>query len=315
MSSPNAVKVFGPATVANVSCGFDILGFALNEPGDLVIAQKTDKRGLTFECPQAESLGISVELEKNTATAPVISLMKALNPSKGVHLMLDKLMPVGSGLGSSAASAAAALVAVNSLFDSPLSREELVTFGVEAERVACGTGHADNIGPAIMGGFVLIRSTQPLDLVALPAPDKLHCTIVHPAITLETRDSRDVLKQNIQLKKAVTQWGNTAALVAALYRDDLELLGRSLQDVVVEPERSQILPGFAQAKSAAMDSGALGFGISGSGPSLFALSDSDSKAKAIASALRSVFDNLRLGCETYCSKINTLGARVIEEER
>ncbi len=314
MSTADSVKVFGPATVANVSCGFDILGFALDEPGDIVTAHKTDSSGLSFSCLQAKALGIPVDSELNTASAPAAKLLKDLGYRGGVHLELQKNMPIGSGLGSSAASAAAALVAVNRLLDSPLSREELVPYAVEAERIACGAAHADNVAPAIVGGFVLIRSSDPLDIVSLPCPENLHCSVVHPHIVLETRHSRDILKKSIPLRSAVTQWGNTAALVAALFMNDLQLLGRSLQDVVIEPERSQILPGFEKARSAALGCGALGFGISGSGPSLFALSESEAIANLAASKITEVFQDLRIQSEAFVGRVNAEGAKIVEDQ-
>lgn len=312
--SSKAITAFGPATVANVGCGFDILGFAISGIGDRVTASLRDEAGIVLKCRNAESLGIPLDPLRNTAAVPIAAMLKDLGFGDGIELTLEKLMPVGSGLGSSAASAAAALVAVNELLGKPCSRSELVRYAVEAERIACGTAHADNVAPALLGGFVLVRSSNPLDLIELPVPGELRCVVAHPSINLATRDSREILRKTITLALAVQQWGNTAALVAALYKNDLDLLARSLEDVVIEPERSQILPGYKNAKSAALAAGALGCSISGSGPSLFALCRSDSEAAAIAEALRSEYEKIGISCTTGCSAINTKGAEVMGDQ-
>jgi homoserine kinase len=223
-------------------------------------------------------------------------------------------MPLGSGLGSSAASAVAAVVAVNALLEEPLSRRELLSFALEGERVSCAgeTTHADNVAPALLGGFVLIRGYDPLDVVSLPAPDRLWCALVHPDLVVRTRDARAALPEMVPLRQAVTQWGNAAGLVAGLLLDDEALIARSLHDVIVEPVRAPLIPGYAGVRQAALDAGALGCGISGAAPSMFALTTSRATAEAAGKAMAAAFERADLRATIYISPINREGARVLE---
>jgi homoserine kinase len=306
------VRAFAPATVANVAAGFDVLGFAVEQPGDEVTLLAKDGAGITVESITGDEGKLPLTASKNTAAVAITAMLAHLKKEKGIAIRLKKMMPLGSGLGSSAASAAAALVAMNELLDNPLSKKELVPFAMEAERIACGAAHADNVAPAILGGFVLIRSYNPLDIVAIDTPENLFCSIVHPQIELRTEDARKVLKHEITLKDAIHQWGNLAGLIAGLMRSDYELIGRSLHDVVAEPIRALLIPGFEEVKQAAMESGVLGCSISGSGPSVFALSTSQAIATTAGKAMQKALSEIGLESELYVSKVNRRGAYIIK---
>jgi homoserine kinase len=228
-----------------------------------------------------------------------------------VEVVLHKNLPLGSGMGSSAASSVAALVGINHLMGEPFSKRDLLPFAMEAERVACGSAHADNVAPSLFGGFVLIRGYEPLDVVSIPTPSELYCTLVHPHLELKTEDSRQVLRHSISLKDAVVQWGNIAGLVAGLMKPDYGLIGRSLKDVIAEPIRSLLIPGFYEIKDVAIKEGALGCGISGSGPTIFALSTERAVAESVGKAMQMQFAKFKLDSEIYVSKINGRGASVI----
>jgi homoserine kinase len=307
MADLERVSVFAPATVANVASGFDVLGFALDSPGDSVTATRSREKGVRVISITGDEGKLPRDPKKNTAAVAIAAFLDAVRNPFGVDLTLDKHMPLSSGLGSSAASAVAGVTAANMLAGRPLSPRELLPFTMEAERVACGSAHADNVAPSLLGGFVLIRSYEPLDVVQLPVPAGLSCAVVHPHAELRTEDARRVLKKEIRLSDAIRQWGNLAALVAALYNGDLALLGRSLQDVVAEPARSLLIPGFAAVKAAALVSGALGCSISGSGPSVFALcANTDDSARAGA-AMVAAFKTAGLASDLYLSVVNTKG--------
>lgn len=310
-TASNSIKVFAPATVANVACGFDVLGFAVDTPGDVVTMQLTDKPGIVITSITGDGGRLPKAAEKNTAGVAVNAFLQHLHLTQGVEITIEKNLPLGSGMGSSAASSAAAVVAINELLGKPLSREALVPFAMEAERIACGAAHADNVAPAIMGGFVLIRSYAPLDLISIPSPDNLYCVVVTPNIELRTEDARKVLKQEITMKDAIEQWGNLAGLIAGLMQKDYALIGRSLQDVIVEPMRALLIPGFEEVKIAALQSGVLGCSISGSGPSIFALATSNQIAESAGAAMKTALNTIGLDGTIYVSKINDTGAKVI----
>ncbi len=307
------VHAFAPATVANVSCGFDVFGFAVEQPGDEVIMTLTDQPKVVMKRIEGDGGRLPLESEKNTAGVAVIAFLKALQRQQGVEIILKKNLPLGSGMGSSAASSVAALVAINHLLGEPFEKKELLPFAMEAERIACGAAHADNVAPSLMGGFVLIRGYHPPDIVNIPTPENLFCTLVHPQVELKTQDSRQVLRANIPLKDAIVQWGNIAGLVAGLMKPDFSLISRSLKDVIVEPVRSVLIPGFDNIKETAKENGALGSGISGSGPTIFALSTNRETAARVGQAIAEEFQKFRLNSEVFVSRINPLGATVIEE--
>ena len=307
------ITVFAPATVANVASGFDVLGFALETPGDAVTMTRTTEKSVTVSAITGDGGRLPRDPEKNTAAVAAAGFLRWIGMPFGVSIELEKRMPLSSGLGSSAASAVAAVVAANILAGSPLPAESLLPFTMAAEKAACGSAHADNVAPSLLGGFVLVRSYQPLDVVKLPVPGGLACAVVHPHTEVRTEDARRILKKEIRLADAIRQWGNLAALVAALYREDLPLLGRSLQDVVAEPVRSVLIPGFAAVKAAALASGALGCSISGSGPSVFALCESVDRAQAVGPAMRAAFSAAGLEADLYVSPVNATGPVVLEE--
>jgi homoserine kinase len=307
-----AISAFAPATVANVICGFDVFGFAVDAPGDEVVARARAEPGVAIASIAGDGGRLPRAAEQNTAGAAALALLAQLQPAFGVELELHKRMPMGSGLGSSAASAVAAVVAVNALCGAPFSREELLPFALAGEQVSCAPGavHADNVAPSLLGGFVLIRGMHPLDVVPLPVPEALACALVHPAFEVLTAQARRVLPETIHLGAAVAQWGNVAGLVAALYRSDLALLSRSLHDVVVEPVRAPLIPGFEEVRVAALGEGALGCGISGACPTMFALCDGRATAQRAGHAMQAAFARHGIVSEVYVSGVNEQGAKV-----
>lgn len=310
-NTPEEYTAFAPATIANVACGFDIMGFAIHGLGDSIKARITGQSGIKITRISGDEGKLPLEAEKNTAGLSVLALLKALGTEKvGVELEIEKKMPLGSGLGSSAASSVASVVAVNHLLGNPFTKNDLLPFTVEGEMAASGSAHADNVAASLFGGFVLVKNHQPPDVISLPTPEKLHCTIIHPKIEIQTKNSRLILRKDIPLKKAVTQWGNVGALVAGLFTDDYELIGRSLHDEIIEPVRSVLIPGYDKMKAAALEAGALGCSISGSGPSLFALSISKEVAENIGTKMGEVLESIDLGYDCHISKINTKGAFV-----
>lgn len=307
------IRASAPATVANVCCGFDILGFAVHAPSDEVTLTFNDSREVVMKEIHGDQGRLPLEASRNTATVAVLSYLKATGKEVGIDMVLHKKLPLGSGMGSSAASAAAALVAINSYFGNPLSRDQLIPHAMEAERIACGSAHADNVAPSLMGGFVLVRDYHPLDVVKVPVEISLFCTLVHPHLELRTEDSRKVLKPTVTLKEAITQNGNTAGLMIGLMCGDYELIGRSLKDVIAEPIRSVFIPGFDQMKSKAKAAGAIGSGISGSGPTLFALSRDQETAKRVGDVLHRHFLDHELSSDIHISSINQEGAKILSE--
>ena len=306
------IKVFAPATVANVTCGFDVLGFAVENPGDEVELRLSNTPGVRILGITGDDGRLPLEAAKNTVGASIIAMLNFLKSNQGVEITLHKKMPLGSGLGSSAASAAAGAVALNLLLETKLGNQQLVEFAMEGERVACGSAHADNAAPAIFGGFTLVRSYSPLDIVAIPTPDDLYCSVIHPHIEVSTKDARMILKPTVQLSAAIQQWGNVAGLIAGLITADYPLISRSMQDVIIEPVRAILIPGFYAVKNAALAAGALGVGISGSGPSIFALNNSAETAHAVGNAMQKTFAAMRIGNEVYVSKINRDGVKIID---
>lgn len=307
------VTAFAPATVANVACGFDVLGFAIHGLGDRVTASFSRTPGLTIEAITGDDGRLPLSVKENTAGLAVLSLLDELEskPEQGIVLSIEKQMPLGSGLGSSAASSVAAVVAVNELLGNPFSKKNLLPFAVAGEMAASGEAHADNAAASLLGGFILVKSHRPPDVIDLPTPEKLHCTIIHPDIEIQTKNSRRILKKDVSLEKAVKQWGNLGSLIAALYTNDYDLIADSLHDEIIEPVRSLLIPGFDKMKQAALDAGALGCSISGSGPSLFALSTSSETAERVGVKMGEVLKSEGLSFEIHISRMNTEGAQII----
>jgi homoserine kinase len=308
----DSIQVFAPATVANVVCGFDVLGFAVNEPGDEVIMRVTDKPGITISKITGDNGRLPLDPAKNTVSVSVQHYLKSIDRTDiGLDIELHKKMPIGSGLGSSSASTVAGLFAAKTLLGDKTDVAKLLPFAMKGEEMACGHGHADNVAPALMGGFVLIRSYEPLDVIRLPHPKGLYCAIVFPDVDVPTREARQIIRDKIYMKDAVTQWGNIAGLVSGLFMNDIDLIGRSMKDILVEPVRSMLIPDFYKMREMAMEMGAVSFGISGSGPSVFAFTKSEEEAKQIARKLQQHLANAGIGSNTYVSDINDQGPKVM----
>ncbi|CAN5471984.1 homoserine kinase [soil metagenome] len=303
-----SVTVHAPGTVANMVCGFDILGFALNDPSDVMELRLINKKEIII-APD-EEYNLPTDPEKNVAGASLLALLDAVEEEIGFEVKITKHIKPGSGIGSSAASAAGAVVAANYLLGNRFNNEELVQFAMFGEKVASGVKHADNIAPCIYGGVTLIRSIHPLDIIPLPSP-ALYVTIVHPQIEVRTADARAILKKQLFLKDAIKQWGNIAGLVAGLVKQDYELIGRSLEDHIIEPVRSILIPGFDDMKRRCIAAGALGGGISGSGPSVFMLSKDEATAKAVERQMIDTYSALGIAYHTYVTTINNEGIKVV----
>jgi len=303
------IKLFCPATIANLSCGFDVLGLCLATAGDEMIVRTSAEKGVRIT--KIVGADLPLETEKNVAGVAALALLEAFETEIGFEIEIYKNIKAGSGIGSSAASSAGAVFGINELLGRPFSRKELVQFAMQGEKLASGNAHADNVAPCLLGGFTLVRSSNPLDIIKIDSPSELYATVVHPQIELKTSDARSVLKQTVSLKSAITQWGNVGGLVAGLYTQDYELIGRSLHDEIIEPVRSMLIPGFDAIKQIAYENGALGSGISGSGPSIFALSKGETNAQKIAEAMSKIYEEMNLPYEIHVSKINPDGVTII----
>jgi len=304
------IKIFAPATIANVSCGFDILGLCLDAVGDEMVIRESKEKGIKITKIVGQDLPL--ETEKNVAGVAGLSLLKALNSDAGFEIEIYKNIKPGSGIGSSAASSAGAVFAINELLGKPFSTQELVGFAMQGEKLASGTAHADNVAPALFGGFTMVTSYDPLHVIKIDAPNELFATVIHPQIEVKTADSRSVLKQNVSLKTLVTQMGNFGGLISGLYTQDYNLIGRSLHDKIIEPNRSILIPAFDQVKESCLQNGALGSGISGSGPSIFALSRGEEVAKKVAKGMSEVYSKTGVDFDIHISKVNPNGVKILE---
>jgi homoserine kinase len=306
------IAAYAPATVSNVACGFDVLGFALDEPGDIVIASPGEGPGVTIVDIVGDGGRLSWDVGKNTAGAAVAALLARLQTTRGVALAIHKGLPLESGIGSSGASAVAAVVAANELLGRPVSTDVLLACAMDGEQAGCGAAHPDNVAPSLLGGFVLARNIAPPDVVKLPVPEGLACALLHPRLSVHTGTARALLGDQVPLRDAVRQWGNLGALVAALFTSDRALLSRSLEDVIAEPKRAVLVPGFYRVKAAALAAGALGCSLSGSGPSMFALAPSIDVARQAGDAMQRAFaEGSELGSDLYVSLVGRAGARVV----
>lgn len=303
------IKVFCPATIANVSCGFDVLGLALDSVGDRMTVRKTSENGIRITKITGQDLPLATE--KNVAGVAGTALLEKSDYQGGFEIEIDKRIKPGSGIGSSAASSAGAVWAMNELLNRPFSDLELVEFAMQGEKMASDVAHADNVAPAIFGGFTLVRSYDPLDIVSIPTPSELYATVIHPQIEIKTSDSRKILKTTISMQQGIQQWGNLGGLIAGLFKNDYDLIGRSLHDHIVEPIRSILIPAFDEIKTNALKSGALGSGISGSGPSIFALSRGEKIARHVADSMTETYQNIGVDFDIHISKINNQGVKKI----
>lgn len=301
------IKLFCAATIANISCGFDVLGLALDNVGDEMIVRKVPQKGVTITKITGQDLPL--ETHKNVAGVAALALLSKVDTDFGFEIEIYKNIKPGSGIGSSAASSAGAVYGINELLGRPFSNHDLIEFAMQGERLASGVAHADNVAPALLGGFTLVRSTAPLDVLKIHTPNELYATVIHPQIEVKTSDAREILRSSVPLKTAIKQWGNIGGLISGLYTEDYDLIGRSLEDYIVEPIRSILIPAFDSVKTESIKSGALGAGISGSGPSIFALSEGSKNASKVATAMKKVYDKVGIAYDVHISKINTEGIK------
>jgi len=302
------ITIHAPATVANLVCGFDVLGLCLAEPFDIMRVRLLDERKVVIAT--TDHFPLPTDPALNTAGAPLLEMLAVLKQDVGFEVTITKQIKPGSGIGSSAASAAGAVVAANELLGNIFSREELVRFAMFGEKVASGVKHADNIAPCIYGGVTLIRSIFPLDIVPIDSPE-LYVTVLHPQIEVRTSDAREILRKEVLLKDAIRQWGNIGGLVAGLMKSDYDLIGRSLEDVIIEPVRSILIPAFDLIKTECKKAGAIGGGISGSGPSIFMLSKDEAIARAVASVMKTVYDRIGVAYHIYVTTVNRQGVKCL----
>lgn len=305
------IEIFAPATIANISCGFDVMGCCLDSIGDTMILRKTSEKGVRISKIVGEEL--PMDPEKNVASVAVTAMLKACKvpPDFGFDIEIHKNIKPGSGIGSSAASAAGAVFAANELMGKPFGNHELIPFAAEGERAACGSPIADNVAPALLGGFTLVKETDPIKIVELPSIKGLYATIIHPQIEIKTSISRDILPQTVSLKNAVKQWANVGALVHALHTNDHALFAASLKDYIVEPHRSKLIPKFDEVIKSSIDAGALGGGISGSGPSIFTFSKDIETAENVRLAINKIYKDTHIPYHIYTSKINDQGVKIL----
>lgn len=306
-----SIKVFAPATISNIGCGFDTMGFAIDEPGDIVIVKKNKLNKLRITKITGDQGKIPKIIEQNTATGALLPMLKGLDIGFGFDIEIRKKMPICSGLGSSAASAVGAVVALNELLDKPLSTEKLLNFALQGEKIASGAIHADNVAPCLYGGFILARDYDPLDIIKIPSPKNLYCSVIYSDVRISTNEARKLIKKSIPLKKARKHFGNVGALVKGLMTNDIDLIGRSVVDEISEPARRHLIPGYDEIKQSALDNGAVACNISGSGPSVFAFSNSKQKAEKIGLAMKHVVTKLKIKNNLYISKINQIGPKII----
>jgi homoserine kinase len=303
------IKVLAPATIANLVCGFDILGMAIKSPFDEMTLSLSDEPGIFIS--HTDEYHLPEAPEKNVAGVSLQALIDEYKKPVGFNVVIQKNIKPGSGLGSSAASAAGAVVAANHLLGNIFSKEDLVRFAMNGEKLAGGVKHADNVSPCIYGGVTLIRSIFPLDIISLNSPD-LFVTIVHPQIEVRTSDSRQILRKEVQLKDAIKQWGNIGGLIMGFMKNDCELISRSLEDVIVEPVRSILIPGFNEVKFRCKNAGALGGGISGSGPSIFMLSKEEETAYKVEEIMKGIYQKIDVDYKTYVTAINSEGVKIVK---
>ena len=303
------VKIFTPATVANVGCGYDILGFCLDSVGDDMIIRKVNKKGIFIT--QIDGFELPHEAEKNVAGVSALALYNTLNLDFGFEIEISKKIKPGSGIGSSAASAVGSVFGINHLIGNPYSKNELIKFALKGEAIASGEEHADNIAPAIMGGFTLVRSTNPVDIISLPFPENLYVTILHPQIEIKTSDSRSLVPSKISLTDVILQLSSVGSFIHALHTSNYDLLGKSIKDLIAEPKRMKLIPYYENLKDITIKSGSLGTSISGSGPSIFSLTKGIDTAKEIQNQLKVFMDKTNISFTTYVSKINSIGVKVI----
>lgn len=311
MKPGDKIKVFAPATVANVACGYDILGFAIDKPGDELIMELTSEKGVVIVDIEGDGGVLPRNPHKNSATVAIMDYLNFINADFGCKVWIKKMMPSGSGLGSSAASAVAGVYAINMLCNEKLTKEEMLPFLLNAEKAACDAAIADNVAASLFGGFILVRSYEPLDIIHIPVPEELWCAVINPDVIVLTKEAREILPKEIPLSISLRQSANVGGLMVGLLRGDYDLIGRSLVDYIAEPYRSKLIPGFYEMKEAAIKAGALGSSISGSGPSVFALCKGKDIADKVGEAMKNVMNEMKINAEVYVSKVNHTGPKVL----
>ena len=305
----NEIKIFSPATVANVACGFDVLGFCLDSVGDDMVIRKTDKKGIHIT--KIEGFDLPFETELNVAGVSALAMYNAINPNCGFEIEIYKNIKPGSGIGSSAASAVGSVFGMNELLGRPFNKTELTEFAIKGEALASKCEHADNLAPAMFGGFTLVKTVSPLEILQIPSPNNLYATIIHPQIEIKTSESRAILPKEVKLQDAIAQWSNFGSLIHGLHTNDYNLISRSLKDVIIEPHRSKLIPHYNEVKNAALNAGALGSGISGSGPSIFTLCEGIESANNVKDEIKKIYSKTNIEFDIHVSKINTEGIKVI----
>lgn len=305
----NEIKIFSPATVANVACGFDVLGFCLDSVGDVMVIRKIDKKGIYIT--KIEGFDLPYEAASNVAGVSALAMYDALKPECGFEIEIYKNIKPGSGIGSSAASAVGSVFGMNELLGRPYNKTQLTQFAIKGEALASKCEHADNLAPAMFGGFTLVKSVNPLEILEIPTPDDLYATIIHPQIEVKTSEARAILPKEIPLSDAITQWSNMGSLIHALHINNYELMQKSLHDAIIEPYRSQLIPHYHDVKNAALKAGALGCGISGSGPSIFTLNKGIETANNVKDAMNNVYSKTGIDFDIHVSKINIEGIKIL----
>lgn len=306
----NEIKIFSPATVANVACGFDVLGFCLDSVGDEMVIRKVAKKGI-FITKIEGGFDLPYETELNVAGVSALAMYEATKPDCGFEIEINKKIKPGSGIGSSAASAVGSVFGMNELLGRPYTKTQLTEFAIKGEALASKCEHADNLAPALFGGFTLVKSISPLEILEIPSPDDLYATIIHPQIEIKTSEARAILPKEVTLSNAITQWANLGSLIHALHTSDYGLIEKSLHDVIVEPYRSQLIPHYNEVKTAVLKAGALGAGISGSGPSIFTLNKGIETAQKVAVSMKNVYSKTNIDFDIHITKINTDGIKIL----
>tara|TARA_B110001450_G_scaffold68157_1_gene64394 strand:+ start:12311 stop:13240 length:930 start_codon:yes stop_codon:yes gene_type:complete len=305
----NEIKIFSPATVANVACGFDVLGLCLDNVGDEMIIRKVDKKGIKIT--KIKGFDLPFETELNVAGVSALTMYNTINPNYGFEIEIHKKIKPGSGIGSSAASAAGSVFGINEILGRPFNKTELIQFAIKGEALASKFEHADNLAPALFGGFTLVKSLTPLEILQIPSPHNLYATIIHPQIEIKTFESRAILPKKIKHQDAITQLANFGSLIHSLHTNNYELMRRSLHDVIIEPHRSKLIPHYNEVKNEAINAGALGSGISGSGPSVFSLCKGLETANNVKDAIKKMYSQTGIEFDTHVSRINTEGIKVL----
>ncbi|WP_130734697.1 homoserine kinase [Flavobacterium sp. J27] len=303
------VRIFCPATIANLNCGFDVMGLCLENIGDEMIFRKITTKGI--QITNITGADLPYEVSKNVAGVAALAVIENRDIDFGIAIEIHKKIKAGSGIGSSSASAAGAAFGVNELIGRPFSKKELIHFAMKGEALASGSEHADNVAPCLLGGFTLVRGYNPLDVIKITSPEKIYAVVLHPHIEVKTADARAVLEPTIPFQKAITQWGNLGGLIAGLYTEDYSLIGRSLQDVVVEPFRKHLIPHFDKVKEIVLQEGALGCGISGAGPSIFAICEGKQIAETVAVAMKNEYSKTKITFDVYLSRVNDKGVTLL----